>query len=256
MSAGPTRLRTRPSVQAADAAAERLTRRRRSVRRRRWLKVGAVIAAVALVAGVVWAVVASPLLAVTSVDVVGTHRTTADQVRDAADVPRGQPLARLDLDAVQRRVAALPGIASVTVTREWPHTVRVTVVERVPSVTRRSADGTWLVLDATGVVVGQTTAQPSGLVWVDLDPATTDTATMTAAVAVAASLPKSLRAKVDRVTANSPDDVRLALVDGHVVRWGNADDAGLKAQVLAALLTRPARVYDVSAPLAPTTGSG
>ena len=77
---------------------------------------------------------------------------------------------------------------------------------------------------------------------------------MNAAVAVLLALPAELLARVDSVTATTRDDVTLVLTGvGQAVRWGSAEDAALKAQVLAALLTRPASVYDVSAPLAPTT---
>jgi cell division protein FtsQ len=255
MSTAPTRLKVRPAVQAADAAADRLAARRRSVRRRRWVKTGAVAAVVALLLGAAWVVLASPWLAVHDVEVAGVHRLSAQQVEAAADVPTGRPLVRLDLGGLRDRVEALPGVESAVVTREWPQTVRISVVERVPGATRELSDGTWAVLDHTGVQLGRTTAQPTGLVEVDVDPAAVGATTVQAAVEVAAGLPKALRAKVDVVTAVSPDDVRLRLHDGDLVKWGSSEDGDLKAQVLTALLTRSARTYDVSAPLAPTTAS-
>jgi cell division protein FtsQ len=36
------------------------------------------------------------------------------------------------------------------------------------------------------------------------------------------------------------------------VKWGNSADSERKAMVLAALLTRPGKTYDVSAPDLPT----
>jgi len=55
------------------------------------------------------------------------------------------------------------------------------------------------------------------------------------------------------VQAVSPDDIRLLLGNDAIVRWGNAQEAELKAEVLASLLPRRARGYDVSAPQLPTT---
>ena len=87
-------------------------------RMRPWL--GALLAVVLLVAGayVVWF---SPLLATEEVSVTGTGALAPVQVREAARVPIGEPLARLDLDAVRGRVASLPEVKSVRVTRAWPH---------------------------------------------------------------------------------------------------------------------------------------
>ena len=49
------------------------------------------------------------------------------------------------------------------------------------------------------------------------------------------------------------DDVVLTLRAGAAVRWGSAERADRKAQVLRSLLPVRAEVYDVSAPDLPTT---
>jgi cell division protein FtsQ len=237
-----------PGGTSADAFA----RRRRSARRRRWLRVGLVVLPLAVLAAGAWVVLQSSLLAVTTVDVVGAQRVSTGQVRGAAEVPLGRPLARVDLGSVERRVEQLPAVASAVATRVWPHTVRITVVERRPVAVARSASG-WQLLDEHAVDIGATSTAPPGLPVLALDPATTDPAVLLAATQVAAELPPRLRARVEQVVARSPDDVRLALVSGEAVRWGSADDGTLKAQVLAALMRKPAHVYDVSAPDAPTT---
>jgi cell division protein FtsQ len=54
------------------------------------------------------------------------------------------------------------------------------------------------------------------------------------------------------VTARTPGSVTLGLTGGHTIRWGSADDSARKAAVLAALMTQPGRVYDVSSPDLPT----
>ena len=58
--------------------------------------------------------------------------------------------------------------------------------------------------------------------------------------------PRHFRRNVGRL-------VTLALTDGRLVTWGDASESALKAEVLAALLTQEARVYDVSSPRTPTT---
>jgi len=54
------------------------------------------------------------------------------------------------------------------------------------------------------------------------------------------------------IQAGSPDDVQFTLAGGKRVRWGSARQGAVKAQVLAALLSQPGTVYDVSSPELPT----
>src|SRR4051812_20178292 len=112
---------------AAKAKAHRSARRRRLGRR---AVLGlAVLAPLALMS---WVLLASPLLAVRTVTVTGTDRLTPAQVRAAADVVRGTPLARVDAARIARRVEGLRQVSAVHVSRGWPSTLRLRVVERQP----------------------------------------------------------------------------------------------------------------------------
>jgi cell division protein FtsQ len=255
VSAGPTRLRPRPPLLVREPAGlnARFRARRRSLRRKRWLRLGIPVLLVALLAGAAWVVLASSFMAVTTIKVSGTHRTSAALVELTAAVADGTPLARVDLVAVEHRVEQLTVVKSAVVTRSWPHTVVITVVERTPVAVAQSAAGHWELLDAEGVDLAGVSRRPPGLPLVALDPATADKNTLRAAAAVASALPPSLRAKVKDVTAATPDSVQLDLADGGLVRWGSAQDDALKAKVLGVLLTHRARVYDVTAPGFATT---
>jgi cell division protein FtsQ len=269
VSAGRTRVRPRPPHVVDDAdrtasgtgarpsspsAAQRKMRRRlRRVRLRRWVVVAVPVVLVVLVVTAAWVVLASPYLAVRDVRVVGTHRLTPQDVEQAAGVTVGRPLVRVDLGAAQQRVERLRVVKSATVTASWPHTVVVTVEERTPVAAAQTPAGTWWQIDADGVTVTESSGRPAALVLVRLDPTTTSPATLRAVAAVAGSLPSWLRRQVEDVTALTQDSVRLDLTNGGLVRWGSADDAATKAQVLAALLPRHAHVYDVTAPGFATT---
>jgi cell division protein FtsQ len=50
------------------------------------------------------------------------------------------------------------------------------------------------------------------------------------------------------LSANSPTAIRLELTGGRVVVWGGADQSDVKARVATALLARPGKTIDVSAP--------
>jgi cell division protein FtsQ len=204
---------------------------------------------------VAWALFASPLLGVRSVQVDGVSTLPADQVRETAGIASGTPLLRVDVDAVRARVAALPQVASVEVTRGWPHSVVVTVVERKP-VAVVGPPGRRSLVDAEGVLFDTVTgAPPAGVVPLDVpDPGPGDPATMAALAAVEA-LPADLRTDVDSAAAATGDDITLTLADGTLVRWGGPEESGRKGDALTAVREQiadgdlePADVIDVSTP--------
>ena len=220
--------------------------RRRAVR----IGIGLVLLALAL-----WFVWAGPLLAVSTVQVDGVSTLPAEQVREAAGIADGTPLLQVDVDAAEARVAALPQIASVEVTRGWPQSVVITVVERVP-VAVVGEPGRRTLVDAEGVLFDSVTGDPpDGVVALVVeDPGPGDPSTMAALTAIRA-LPRSLLGQVAGVVAPSPEDISLALVDGTVVEWGTAEQSAAKASALDALVGQiasgalePASTIDVTVP--------
>jgi cell division protein FtsQ len=242
MSGRPVQVLAAGARLAAKAKAERSARRRRVLRR-----TGIGLAALAPVALLAWVVLMSPVLAVRTVAVSGTTRLTPDQVRAAADVTRGTPLARVDAAAVVRRVEGLRAIAQVRVTRGWPSTLRLQVVERVPTVGVVTKSGVTLI-DSAGVPFATVAALPPGVVRLQVSRPGPDDPTTKAALDVLAVLPQPMRGRVRIVRAASPSSVTLVLRDGRRVLWGGVDDTALKAQAAEALLKMPGSVYDVSRP--------
>ena len=226
-------------------SAQRFGAAQRTRHWRRWLALAVVVALVALAVWVVWF---SSLLSVREVRVVGAVNVSADQVRQAAAVPTGLPLARADVDGITARVAAIPRVAAVEVRRGYPDVLVIVVTERAPvAVTREGSELVYV--DATGARFGAMTVAPQGMPFVA---ASSDQALQSAA-AVVAALPAQLRSTVTAVSAHSRDDVVLRLPDGATVQWGSADQSDRKAAVLAALVHVRAASYDVSAPDLPTS---
>lgn len=193
------------------------------------------------------------LFDVEQVRVAGTVTVPEAEVLDAAAVTSGGPLAAVDTAAVAARVARLPAVDVVHVGRSWPHTVTVTLTERVAVATVSTAQGPALV-DRNGVVY-RGVAGP-GLPRLTTAPRTGDPATV-AAVAVLTALPDAVRAQVETVGATvaspgAPGQVTLRLSEGKEIRWGTPDRAAEKVIALTALLTQPGTVYDVSSPDLPT----
>lgn len=232
--------------------------RRRFARRqwaRRWLNWKPVVAvglALLLLVGGLWLVYFSSFLSVRGVDVRGTRLLSEAQVRQAAAVPEGDALARVDLDRIRTRVEALAAVRSADVSREWPDQVRIDVTERVPVAVVEIA-GQLRGMDEDGVVFRDYAQAPPDLPRVQTGSDTGSDALREAALVVGA-LPTDLAAKVDHVEVATVDEITLALRDSRTVRWGSSADSDLKAEVLAELLVaRKAQTYDVSVPGNPTT---
>jgi len=208
-----------------------------------------VVAALVLLAGIaVWAIWFSSLLAVKEVRILGTQDVPSGEVRAAAAVRVGEPLARIDVDGIVERVGAIPAVGSVEVRRGWPDVLVVVVSERVPLAVVRTA-GSLQYVDATGARFGAPSSTAARLPFVRSG----GEASLRSALGVLAALPESERVRVVSVVARSRDDVVLRLRSGATVQWGSPEASDRKLAVLLALLPRKAAHYDVSAPDLPTT---
>src|SRR5689334_17335306 len=115
--------------------------------------------AVVVVGALLFMVFGTGVLGVRQVEVTGTDLLTPLQVEQAATVPLGEPLARVDLDAVRARVQALPAVDHAEVSRSWPATVSIEVVERTPVAAVPSGQ-VWTMLDDDGVAYRTTSKRP------------------------------------------------------------------------------------------------
>ena len=218
-------------------------------RRRRWVAVLVLAMVVALAGGAVWLVYFSDVLTVRTVSVKGNRALSPGQVVKAAKVPMEVPLARQDLDAIAQRATSLPAVEQASVSRSWPRTLTVTVVERRPVLAVRQAQG-YLLVDRLGIAYEERRSMPKRVVLADVDVA--NRALLRDLGLVAAALPESLRGKVRTLTASDPDRITLVLKSGVRVNWGNSADSPLKAQIVQALLKRkPESAIDVSSPHTP-----
>lgn len=192
----------------------------------------------------------TPVMSARSLVITGIGAVTREEVVDAAKVQIGTPLLQINTDAVADRVAGIRRVASARVQREYPSTLRITIVERIPIVVKDYPDGPHL-FDKDGVDFA-TAPPPPGLAYIDVDnPGPNDPPTR-AALQVMTALSPDVVGQVSRVAAPSVASVTLTLTDGRTVVWGTTDRTEEKAEKLAALLTQPGRTYDVSSPDLPT----
>jgi cell division protein FtsQ len=219
---------------------------------KRWLIPVAIV--VPVLAALGWLLFLSPWLAVTQVQVTVSSTPevagplSPDEVRAVAQVETGVPLLRVDTGAIEQRIAALPQVASVSVSRSWPDAIMIDVVRRTPVALVASGTG-YDVVDAEGGVIRTVSAIEPG---VPVIRATGDG--VAAAVAVGSELPEDIQRRVVEIEASTRNDVTLILKNGAEVMWGSAEEGPFKAEVLTVLLNEvDARYYDVSAPGVPST---
>ena len=236
---------------------ERFAERRRSERWRRVRHVLLGLLGVGAVAGVVWVIWFSSALSVNRIDIDGTTTLKPMDIRSTAAVRLGEPLARVDTVAIESRVAAMERIDRVEVSRHWPRTIRIEVVERKPIAWVMSGIAI-RALDRYGVDFRSLRSEPKNLVEVrveTLDPRKRQQALVSAAAVldlIRTDDPGLLK-KVQYVRVASKDSVQLVLGKNRTVTWGSAGQGQEKLSVLRSLLKIKARGYDVSAPEQPTT---
>lgn len=231
--------------------------RRRAGRRRRILRVLLGLLAVGVVGGLIWMIWFSNLLAVDRIQVEGTTTLRPSDIRTQAAVRLDEPLVRVDTVAIESRVAAMERIDQVEVTRQWPRTIRIEVVERKPVGWVLSA-GAIRALDRYGVDFRSLRTEPKDLTEVRVETATSRKRQQ--ALEGAAAVLELLRTddpgllkKVQYVRVASKDSIQLVLGKNRTVMWGSAAKGEQKLTVLRSLLRIKARGYDVSAPEQPTT---
>jgi cell division protein FtsQ len=159
-----------------------------------------------------------------------------------------QPLARVDLDAVRDRVQALPPVQRAIVSRGWPGTVKVEVVERTPVAAVPMAGSQWMLIDAAGVPYRPVAKVPAGLPLAELaTPGPADVNTRSA-LTVLAALTDDLREQLIGVSVKAPAQITVQLRNNRTVVWGDDTQSATKAKVATALLKRDGDTIDVSAP--------
>jgi cell division protein FtsQ len=246
--------------------AARRPARSRSSQRGRWLPsarstlIGLVLLVAA--AGVYTLARETSAFSLRSVEVQGARPAVADRVREALRSMLGTSLVSFDTGQAERRVLALPEVAAVTIDRDFPHTLRVTVsLERSVAVLRQGTKA-WVV-SARGRVLQALASRPYPSlprIWVppSVDVAIGATLGGDAAIAVRAAAPLAGLRFPGKVVAVDAGDGALTLVlaSGTKVVLGDAGDLRLKLAVASKILalSQGAPYVDVSVPQRPVAG--
>lgn len=244
-----------PGGERLARSRELFARRAARARRRPWLTATLALILVLAVGTFAYAVGFSSLFDVRTVTITGVSEQEAAAVRDAAQVPMNRPLIRVDTAAISDRILkARPPVKSALVTRQYPHTITITIVLRTPALVLRNSQGQLDLVDETGFAFQRVTAAPSGVPVVTTSGAAPGRTALTAAMAAVQAFPAARRSGISNIQVSGASSVTFTL-DRTVVVWGTEGDAAKKERLVEVLIAQspvPTRI-DVSAPDAPVS---
>jgi cell division protein FtsQ len=231
------------------------------VRLRVWLVLGAV-AALALLGGAwVW-LRDSPLAAVKRVTVTGLSGPDAAQIRSALDLAaRNMTTLDVHLGQLRTAVAPYPVVKDLKVSTQFPHGMRIRVIEQLP-VGALVAGGETIAASADGTLLHDVPAGSLPAVPIPTIPGGSHVTDQTAldALALLAATPRRLEPKISQVTTSATRGLVVQLRSGPVIYFGPASDFTAKWSAAVAVLAAPASAgasyIDVSDPAMPAAGVG
>ena len=232
-------------------------------RGRRRLRALTVVAAVGVLFAVAVALLYfSGLASARHLTVTGSVHTPAAVVIAAAGVGADPPLIEVDTAAAATAVERLPWVARATVTRHWPDSLAIAVVERTPVAAMVDGHDAALV-DGSGRVLAVEPVAPAGLPTLSAPvfvgtPGSQLADPVRPGLAVAAAVPPALAGRVVGVEVAAGGTVTLDLGRGVDAEIGPASSLVAKFEALASLLagappTGP-ELIDLTVPDQPTVG--
>jgi cell division protein FtsQ len=227
---------------AGEKRAER-EQRQQARRRRTRTRVAIVVVAVAAVVLGCVLLMRSSVFTVTTVEVQGVDRLSEEEVLALAAVPDDATLLRFPAGDVADRLLANPWIEDVSVNRDFPDTMVITVVERTPSAQLDLGEQYWVV-DSEGYVLEEKSLEETSTLVVvrdvqDAQPVIgerVEEEELLNALAVLSGLSDELRDQVRTVSAVSVDETALITEDGIEILFGEATEVERKDVVTREIL--------------------
>jgi len=226
-----------------------------SVRTRKFLSLPSAIIFV-IVGALAYLLGWSSIFTVTSVEISGAPTAAIQvEIEKKSQIEIGQQLARVNPQAVARKVEKSPWIKDVAISRDWlSGQVRIEVNPRQP-----------LAFFNSDQVPGQTIDEEGRLFslpgYTNPDLALISAKSPESALEaneLFTQLPKNFRAQITSMTATSSNTFTLnSVIEGREIRirWGDSQDMALKISVINKLLKLPENkritLIDVVAPYAP-----
>ncbi len=238
-----------PGALGGAAKSKRDERERRRFQRTRRARIRlalVAVAVVALVAGSV-AVYRSQVFDVRTVEVLGATHSAPEVVIARAAVPPDATLLRFSADAIKKRVLADPWVKDATITRSFPHTLRIRLDERVALGVVDTGAGAFVV-DREGFVLAEQSAEATTTLptfrdtpGLDLKVGRKSTSEVLAnALAALSGIGAEIGATVKAVNAPAIDETMLITADNVEIMIGVAEEMEKKALIVKQILREQA----------------
>ena len=190
----------------------------------------------------------SSIFLITKVEVMGNTQLTADEVRTLAAVSPKATLLRFPAKEVAQRVSDSSWVRSVSVTRDFPDTMRIRVTEFAPSALVDSGGDVFWLVDSSGWVIAQQPQETtSTLITIrdleSFEATAGDRSTSEAlrnALRVWKALSPELRARTRTISAPSVDKTALMTTDDIAIFVGSSEDIERKDLVARRILEEQA----------------
>ena len=198
---------------------------------------------VVLSIAVVLVVLASPIVAVRTVQVEGAKYADAALVRSVSDSLKGKSVLTVDTKTASERLESDPWIKSARITTSLPSRVLIQINERVPVAWFLGVDNRARVIDEDGLVLSVVEGRPTQYMWIEgtgpnLTAGASSAAAYRAAGQLAMSLPSELEPMVKHLGVAGTEEITMTLKTGTVINFGAPIDMRNKLVNVVVLLRR------------------
>ena len=209
-------------------------------RKARWFISAAVIVIVGIIAATMWMY---PIFTVKQVSYHGQEHTTTEELEAAVGDVTGQNFLKVNTNDLATKVAALPWVAETKVSKEFPSSINVTIVEHQAVLYAPRSDGDYLI-DTNGVSF-VVEPHPEGALAVT-NATEDDQDFFQAVIAALDALGEDNRGHIAEVRKVGNGSVEFVLQDGRVIYWGAVENNHDKAVAFAIALSRTEQQLDIS----------
>jgi UDP-N-acetylmuramate dehydrogenase len=193
--------------------------------------------------GLALIVLASPIVAVRTVQVEGAKYADAALVRSVSDSLKGKSVLTVDTKTARERLESDPWIKSARISASLPSRLMIQINERIPVAWFLGVDNRARVIDEDGLVLSVVEGRPTQYMWIEgtgsnLTAGASSTATYRAAGQLAMSLPSELAPMVKHLGVAGSEQITMTLKTGTVINFGAPVDMRNKLVNVVVLLRR------------------
>lgn len=196
-----------------------------------------------LLIGVTLIVLASPIVAVRTVQVEGAKYADAALVRSVSDSLKGKSVFTVDTKTASERLESDPWVKSARITTSLPSRVLIQINERIPVAWFLGVDNRARAIDEDGLVLSVVEGRPTQYMWIEgtgpnLTAGASAAAAYRAAGQLAMSLPSELAPMVKHLGVAGTEEITMTLKSGTVINFGAPVDMRNKLVNVVVLLRR------------------